>query len=94
MYSASWFRSELRGPRGGLLTDTNDSCAFFRGVVEYTLADFIVQVSTVVVCFDCIPLWVMGICMERVEMRTYPLDWSEILVESIELLSERADGLT
>ena len=32
--------------------------------------------------------------MERVEMRTYPLDWSEILVESIELLSERADGLT
>lgn len=58
------------------------------------MADFIVQVRTVVVCFDCIPLWVMGICMERVEMRTYPLDWSEILVESIELLSERAAGLT
>jgi hypothetical protein len=76
-----------------LLTDTNDPCAFLGRVIENALTYFIVQVRAVVVCLDCVALWVVGVCMKGVEVGAYPLDWSEILIKSVGLLYERVDRL-
>ena len=42
------------------------------------MADFIVQVSTVVVCFDCAG-WVRGVGVEGVEVGADALWWGEVL---------------
>ena len=35
--------------------------------------------GTVVVCLYGVALWVVGVCMEGVEVGAYSLDWSEVL---------------
>lgn len=67
-----------------MLTDTDDSCALFGRVVENALTYFIVQVRAVVICFDCVALGVMGVCMEGVEVGAYPLDRGEVLIKLVE----------
>ena len=62
-----------------MLTDADNPRAFLGRVVEDALAYFIVQVRAVVVCFHCIALGVVGVCVEGVEVRAYPLDWREVL---------------
>ena len=62
-----------------MLTDADNPRAFLGRVVEDALAYFIVQVRAVVVCFDCIALGVVSVCVEGVEVSAYPLDWREVL---------------
>ena len=35
--------------------------------------------GTVVVCLYGVALWVVGVCMEGVEVGAYSLDWREVL---------------
>lgn len=64
-----------------MLTDADDSGAFFGRVVKNALAYFIVQVRAVMVCFDCIALEVVSVRVKGVEVSAYPLDWREVLCE-------------
>ena len=42
--------------------------------------------GTVVVCFYGVALWIVGVCVEGVEVGAYSFDWSKVLQRGLTIL--------